>query len=388
MPAMNNFIQLLKREFRLFASNSVVMAIFIGAPLIYGLLLGAVYSKGKVDNLKVLVLDLDDSPMSHRAIEMLCDNEVLNPDVRFDQQNVHQAIIDNSYEAVITIPHRFEADIIQKRHPEIQVEINTANILPANYAAKAIQVALGTLNAGIEIQGLTKSGMPMVTAKESFEAFRVNYARFFNKSANYMTFLWPAVLAVIIQQVFLLAMALSFAREQEENTFGTEFFPRVRNAWYAMFIKSLPFWLMGIAVLLMLWAMFPLFKIPLQVNAIGMINLLAAFIVSVTALGITFSLLIPSQLKATELLMVVATPSFIISGFTWPLSQMPHWVVMFAKSIPLTHFLEGMRKLMFYNATLGDVMPQMNGMLLIALAFTIINLILFKTLPRLNPAVG
>ncbi|MBR8537578.1 ABC transporter permease [Carboxylicivirga sediminis] len=381
---MNNFIDLIKREFRLFASNSVVLAIFIGAPLLYGLLLGAVYSKGKVDNLPILVVDMDDSPMSHRAIEMLNDAEVLTVTVHYDQQEVRKGIITDGYEAVVTIPYRFEADIIQKRHPEIQVEVNTANILPANYAAKAIQVALGTLNAGIEIQSLTKTGMPLTTAKESYEAFSVNYARFFNKSANYMTFLWPGVLGVILQQVFMLAMALSFAREQEENTFLTEFYPRVRNPWYAMLIKSLPFWLMGLGVLAALWAMFPLFKVPMQVHGLGMIALLAGLIFSVTMMGISVSLAIPSQLKATEVLMVIATPSFILSGFTWPLSQMPDWVVGLANTIPLTHFLEGLRKLMFYGATLNDIWPQLSGLLYISVFFMVLNYILFKTIPRLR----
>lgn len=381
---MNNFIDLIKREFRLFASNSVVLAIFIGAPLLYGLLLGAVYSKGKVDNLPILVVDMDDSPMSHRAIEMLNDAEVLTVTVHYDQQEVRKGIITDGYEAVVTIPYRFEADIIQKRHPEIQVEVNTANILPANYAAKAIQVALGTLNAGIEIQSLTKTGMPLTTAKESYEAFSVNYARFFNKSANYMTFLWPGVLGVILQQVFMLAMALSFAREQEENTFLTEFYPQVRNPWYAMLIKSLPFWLMGLGVLAALWAMFPLFKVPLQVHGLAMIALLAGLIFSVTMMGISVSLAIPSQLKATEVLMVIATPSFILSGFTWPLSQMPDWVVGLANTIPLTHFLEGLRKLMFYGASFNDILPQLLGLLYISLCFIVLNYALFKLIPRLR----
>jgi ABC-2 type transport system permease protein len=381
---MNNFIDLIKREFRLFASNSVVLAIFIGAPLLYGLLLGAVYSKGKVDNLPILVVDMDDSPMSHRAIEMLNDAEVLTVTVHYDQQEVRKGIITDGYEAVVTIPYRFEADIIQKRHPEIQVEVNTANILPANYAAKAIQVALGTLNAGIEIQSLTKTGMPLTTAKESYEAFSVNYARFFNKSANYMTFLWPGVLGVILQQVFMLAMALSFAREQEENTFLTEFYPQVRNPWYAMLIKSLPFWLMGLGVLAALWAMFPLFKVPLQVHGLAMIALLAGLIFSVTMMGISVSLAIPSQLKATEVLMVIATPSFILSGFTWPLSQMPDWVVRLANTIPLTHFLEGLRKLMFYGASFNDILPQLLGLLYISLCFIVLNYALFKLIPRLR----
>ncbi|WP_068475081.1 ABC transporter permease [Saccharicrinis aurantiacus] len=383
---MNNFFSLIKREWKLFTSNSVVVAIFLGAPLLYGLLLGAVYSKGKVDNLPVLVVDMDDTPMSHKAIEMLDDTEVLTVDVAFNTADVKNLVISNGYDAIITIPNRFEADIIQKRHPEIQVEVNTANILPANYAAKGIQVALGTLNAGIEISSLTKKGVPAVTAKEQYEAFGVNYARFFNKSANYMMFLWPGVLGVIIQQVFMLALALSFAREFEEKTFFSEFYSKVQNPWMAMFIKSVLFWIMGAVIILLLWSMFPLFKVPLHASPLALVSLLLALIVSVSFMGIAVSLAIPSQLKATEILMVVATPSFILSGFTWPLSQMPESIVMLAKTIPLTHFLEGLRKVMLYDANFNDVLPELKGLLYITLFFAIVCYIIFKIKARKQKA--
>lgn len=366
---MKNWIQLLKREFGLFKTNSVVMAIFIGAPLAYGLLFGAVYQKGKVTNLPVLVIDLDQSPLSNKLIDMLNDNETVVPFVTHNKNNIQQQIIANQYGAVVTIPQQFEAGIIQKSHPEIEVDINTANILTANYAAKAMQVVLGTLNAGIEIEALKKKGVPNTIAKSQYEAFKVSYIKFFNSSANYMSFLWPGMLGVIVQQVFLLAMALSFAREFEQGTFATEFMPKAKNIFNAILLKSLPFWLMGIGVIALLKLMFGIFRVPLQVNTIAALALISSLIVAATFLGILASIAIPNQLKATEILMVIATPSFVLSGFTWPLSQMPAWVVAIAKAIPLTHFLEGLRNIMLYQANLNQVLPQVKANLWLALVF-------------------
>jgi len=375
---MKNWISLLKREFSLFSSNSVVIAIFIGAPLLYGLLLGAVYEKGKVNHLPILVIDLDNTPLSHKVLDMIDDSEVVDAILLQNQNDLKAKVVSQEYSAILTIPERFEAEVIQKRHPEIGVDVNTANILTANYAAKAIQQILGTLNAGIEIEALKKRGIPAVTAKTQYEAFGVNYARFFNASANYMSFLWPGVLGIIIQQVFLLAMALSFAREFEEKTFFTEFMPRAKNCWNAMFIKALPFWIMGVGILFALRLMFPLFEVPFNVNGLAMLTLVTTFVVSVTFLGILVSIAIPSQLKATEILMVVATPSFIISGFTWPLSQMPSYVVSLANTIPSTHFLIGMRKSLMYEATLSEIWPEIKGLLILTLVFALLSYILLK----------
>ena len=369
---------MLKREFYLFRTNSVVLAIFIGAPLLYGLLLGAVYQKGKVTHLPILVVDLDDSPLSHTLIDMIDDNEVVRPVVIYQEKELKESVIREEYSAILTIPDRFEAEILQKRHPEIEVEINTANILTANYAAKALQVILGTLNAGLEIEGLKKRGVPSITASTQYEAFGVNYSRFFNSSANYMTFLWPGVLGVILQQVFLLALALSFAREFEENTFYGEFMPRARNVWNAMLVKALPFWIMGIGIIVLLRLMFPLFRVPFDVDSSAMIALLVMFTAAVTFLGILVSIAIPSQLKATEVLMVVATPSFILSGFTWPLSQMPGWIVSIANTIPLTHFLQALRKVMLYQATVSDIISELTWLFLMTLTFALLSFVLLK----------
>ncbi len=375
---MKDWLKLLIREFKNFGSNSVVMAIFLGAPLLYGLLLGGVYQKGKVNNLPILVIDLDQTPLSHKLLDMMDDSEVIIPDVVFNQDGIRKRIINKEYHAVVTIPRRFEAEILQTRHPEIVVEVNTANILTANYSAKAIQLIMGTLNAGIEIEALKKKGIPAITAKSKYEAFGVSYARFFNSSANYMTFLWPGVLGVIIQQVFMLALALSFAREFEEKSFFTTFMPGAKNIWNAMIIKALPFWVMGIGVLVLLRLMFPLFKVPFHADGLAMVVLLTALILSVTFIGILVSIAIPNQLKATEILMVIATPSFILSGFTWPLSQMPTFIVQLANTIPLTHFLEALRKLLLYQATLTDILPQIKNLLILTVIFALASYILLK----------
>jgi len=71
---MKNILELIKREFALFWANKVLRLLFIGAPLLYGVLLGFVYGKGKVTNLPIIVVDADQSEMSSRAIQMFNDN--------------------------------------------------------------------------------------------------------------------------------------------------------------------------------------------------------------------------------------------------------------------------------------------------------------------------
>jgi ABC-2 type transport system permease protein len=63
--------------------------------------------------------------------------------------------------------------------------------------------------------------------------------------------------------------------------------------------------------------------------------------------------------------MVIATPSFILSGFTWPLSQMPVWVQNIANVIPLTHFLKAFRILSVENGKLYQTYGSIVNLIII-----------------------
>ena len=85
--------------------------------------------------------------------------------------------------------------------------------------------------------------------------------------------------------------------------------------------------------------------------------------------------MIPNQLKATEVLMVIATPSFILSGFTWPLSQMPLWVQRVADVIPLTHFLKSFRILIIEEGQLSQTAHYNWNMVIIAVICAVLSYI-------------
>ncbi|MCH5688909.1 ABC transporter permease [Niabella sp. W65] len=63
------------------------------------------------------------------------------------------------------------------------------------------------------------------------------------------------------------------------------------------------------------------------------------FILASIFLAVFMSILIPNALKATQVLMVIASPAFIMSGFTWPAIAMPSFINAFTSIVPLTPYL-------------------------------------------------
>lgn len=362
---MKNFLNLLGREFKLFWSNNILRLLFIGAPILYAVLLGYVYQKGKVTELPIIVVDEDRSSMSHKIIEMFQDNEILDVvRIKPNTDNLAVEAIDLDAACIVQIPKNFEKEVLTRQNPEVLTIVNTGNVLTANFASTAIQISLGTLKAGTTMETLRKQGTPEALLSSSYEPFKTTFIRKYNRSTNYMYFLWPGVLATVLQQVLLLALALSFASEYENGTFAEL---TKRTSIISMIaVKVIPYLIMSFGIWLMYWGFTFWFKIPVNEN-LGALTLVAGvFVASVSFIGILVSILIPNQLKATEVLMVVATPSFILSGFTWPLSQMPEWIQYIAAGIPLTHFLKAFRILLVENGNISQTIPAVMAMLWIA----------------------
>lgn len=364
---MQNFFSLLKREFRLFWSNKVLRLLFIGAPILYGVLLGYVYGKGKVTDLPIIIVDQDRSELSSKAIQMFEDNEVLSiASILYDQNNLSQIAIQKEATCVVIIPKDFEKMTLTKKYPEITTIVNTSNVLTANYASTAIQVCLGTLKAGVQIETLRKQGVPENLLASQYEPFKTTFIKKYNRSTNYMYFLWPGVLATVLQQVLLLGLALSFASEFENGTFK-DLVKRCPSILNLLAVKIIPYMIMSFGIWIIYWLFTLWFRLPFYENLLSLTFIAGIFVLSVSFIGILVSILVPSQLKATEILMVIATPSFILSGFTWPLSQMPQAVQAIANVIPLTHFLKAFRILIIENGSFSQTTKPIWNMIIIGI---------------------
>lgn len=362
---MQNFFSLLKREFQLFWKNKVLRILFIGAPILYGVLLGYVYGKGKVTDLPIIVVDQDRSELSSKAVQMFEDNEVLSiASILYDQNNLSKIAIEKEATCVVIIPKGFEKMTLTKKYPEITTIVNTSNVLTANYASTAIQVCLGTLKAGVQIETLRKQGIPENLLMSQYEPFKTTFIKKYNRSTNYMYFLWPGVLATVLQQVLLLGLALSFASEFENGTFK-DLVKRCPSIFKMLAVKIIPYLIMSFGVWLIYWLFTLWFRLPFYENLLPLTFIAGIFVLSVSFIGILVSVVVPNQLKATEILMVIATPSFILSGFTWPLSQMPQAVQAIANVIPLTHFLKAFRILIIEDGAFSQTTTPIWNMIII-----------------------
>ena len=376
---MKDFWKLLKREFKLFLTNKTLISVFFLGPLVYALLIGSTYQKGKVTDIPVLLVNHDNTPMSEQLVEMLQDNKSIKI-IQYQQEptNLSDEVIKQEAAAVVVIPDRFEAMILQKKYPEVNVYVNTGNVLTANFATKALQVTIGTFAAGVEMKALQKKGMSAQEASTQYEPFKSNYITLYNTTSNYLVFMWPGIMAVVLQQVILLAMAVSFSEEFKRKSFITAYKGKEKYASLIMLIKCLPIWVFSLYNVLMFYAFTQWFMIPVPKEVGYFLLITFVFVLACTQMGIFASILIPDALKATQILMIIASPAFIVSGFTWPRYAMPDAVRWLTEVIPLTPYLEVLKILVIQKGSAVLAIPFAKHLLLQAVIYFALSWVALK----------
>lgn len=369
---MKIFYELICREFRLFYNNKVLLVLFLGAPFLYGFLIGHVYQQGKVTQMPVIVVDEDGKELSSTFIDMLGDNESIKvanvlPSL-FDAKNI---AIEQGATTIVHIPKGFSSGVQQGRLPEVTIFVDGANTLTSNTALMAVNVCAMTMKAGIEVQTLMKKGIPASIAAQQYEPFKTTIVKQNIRSGNYLYFMLPGVLITVLQQVLLLGLALSFSQEFENGTFK-ELSKKVSNPVLLILVKVIPYILMSVGIVAMYWCFGLYYKMPLQADFWWFTLCLFVFVLAVSFIGVLVSAVLPSQLKSTEVLMVIATPAFIISGFTWPSSLMPSWVQWIADVVPSTHFLRIFRLMFIQQADTYHICSPLFAMVTIAVVCFIV----------------
>lgn len=341
---MKNFTTLVKREFAIFYSNKIFLVAFLALPLVLSLVNGFVYRKARVTDQPIVIVDKDNTPSSARLRQVLEDNVILNVvAVSYETSDLHQVLLDNRAIAVVVIPDRFEADLLQQRKPEVNCYLNMANTITSGAVSGAVSTCTAAINAEIITVLLQKKGIPSDTATK-YMAFKPNTFFEYNTAGNYLYFLWPGLIFATLHQLLLLALAVSFSGEMEAGTFNTSGLLAYSTSPFVLILaKIVPYILLSFFTLGLYFLLSLFFRVPLPEH-VGLL-FVSQFLMILGAcfLSVLYSLIYPVPLKASQLLMSIATPAFTLSGFTWPAAQAPVVLSSFGKIVPLTPYLKILR---------------------------------------------
>ncbi|MFO7774884.1 MAG: ABC transporter permease [Candidatus Hydrogenedentota bacterium] len=141
--------------------------------------------------------------------------------------------------------------------------------------------------------------------------------------------------------------------------------------------KLIPYCVVGIAeVAFLLTIMRFLFQVPIA----GSLLLLAAFsmvfIFTVLGFGLLISTLADNQIQALQYSFVILLPSVLLSGFMFPLENMPYAVYVIGRIVPVTYFIEILRGIILRGAGLAELWTQ--GLVLVGMGLALLLVSTFR----------
>lgn len=369
----HEILQIARREFLHLWTDARLRSVVLIAPFIYAALFCVVYSKHSLNDLPIAVVQEDNSAPTRLLIRML----EASPKLRIQKhgssvEELKRWMYDRSIDAAIVIPADFTKRLKRGRDVSVTAYVNAASMVAANTAAKAINEIVQTFSAGVELKTLMKKGESLDSAKQKFMPVKLDLRSLFNPSFNYSNFMVPGLLIAILQQVILLGLALSWTGEKEAGTMP-ELFAISRSPWALMAGKALPYLLINFVVAeVYLRLLFPLNDIPMEGSWLVAIPFTFLFVLTVVTWGMWVSGLCKTRLFATQILMFVAMPSFVLSGFTWPHEGMPVLIAYIAQLLPMTHFVSSFRTVYLAGAPFSFIWQDF----LILVGFLLLNVAL------------
>lgn len=341
---------IMKREISYMWRDKSLRNILLIGPLLGLLLFVGVYSNQRIDNISTAIVDLDKSSASQQVITELKNAQDLQvvayPD-SFEQ--LEEAIKRGKVIVGVVIPENYGKNVALKRQTKVAMLIDGTNMAYATNATSAVLTVTRTLGAQAGIETLVARGIQPNQAQEAYQSIGFREEAWFNPTLNYAYFLVLAFALNIWQQCCTLASCMNIIGEN-----GVRSWLQIKvsgmSTFKLFFCKSLvQIGIFMVMVLPVYFLAFEVLKLPLASG--GAIFLLFTFVFTITlhSLGTLMSSIAGNAVNASRFGMIIALPSFVISGFTWPIEAMPQWFQPLAWLLPQTWFFQGINYLTFKN---------------------------------------
>jgi ABC-2 type transport system permease protein len=333
------------------------LALLYLAPLAIIALLGWVLSSQQSTAIHVAVIDETGQPAAAGLVSKLQSTLGSQPGIVLDRSvtgdaSARQMLKDKTLDLVVILPSDFS---LQNR----KINLLTLGLNPTSEASAIplIQRALITAVADSPVGGAlptidrtTVYGSPNATQLDSLAPVVVGFfAYFFVFILTGISFLRERIGGTLER---LLATPVSRAEIVVGYSLGFGFFATIQVAIVLAFVLGR----LQIPEL----GPIPAFAIGLGVHTSG--NPLIAYLLvlvlglGAVSLGILLSTFARTELQVLQFIPIVIVPQALLTGFFWPIDQLPSLLQPVARVLPVTYAIDGLRQVMIAGADLSS--PQ------------------------------
>lgn len=356
--------QMLVKEFIQTFRDPKMMGIIFMMPIVQVLVFGYAVTTD-VRNVKTAIHDLDNSVVSRELISRFEKSgyfdvvEYVPDDARATEMIDHDEV-----KAVLRINRGFGESLRAGRTAELQVIVdgtdsNTAGIV-LDYSSKISlrfsQQVLMTRFTRIRGMAQKPGHVPLETRA------------WFNENLESRNFYVPGVIAIIVMLITLMLTSMAVVREKEIGTMEQIMVTPIRPFEFILG-KTVPFALIGyvdvvlITVIGVFW-----FEVPIRGSLPLLFGATSLYLMTTLGVGLLISTVSSTQQQAMMSTFFFYFPAVLLSGFMFPIGNMPTVIQWFTYLNPLRYFLVIIRGVFLKGVGLEILWPQMAALAIMGVA--------------------
>lgn len=365
---MHILYHIIVKEFIQFRRDRRMMVLSFVAPVLQLVILGYAATTD-VKNIPMAVCDQDRTASSREYIRRFRDSGYFVLEQEISSPGMLSPLIEEGRVWIgVVIPPSFSADLLARRTASVQIitdgsdansagiALNYASQITAQYSRGIIATALERVPAGMK--------PPSVEAET-----RVWY----NPELKSRNFMVPGVLAMVLMIITMTLTSLGVVREKEVGTLEQLLVTPIRP-YHLIIGKLLPFAVIGIIdVFLVLGITRWWFDVPLRGSVPVLLALSGLFLLTTLGLGLFISTISRTQQQAMMTAQFMFFMPFIyLSGFTFPISNMPQAIQVLTYAIPLRYYIVIIRGIFLKGVGMEVLWPQALALVIFGIAILIL----------------
>jgi len=331
-----------------------------------------------VMNINTAVLDFDHTKSSREFVEYFTSSGYFEVTEYADSQSDIADILDYSRaRLVINLPSGFEDDLLSGRTAKAQVLVdgtdsNTASIvfgyanrIVADYSrAKLVELENASGSAGM----VGAEGAP----------FEIVTRSWFNPNLESKYYFVPGLIAVMILVISMVMTSVAIVREKEIGTIEQVMVTPITRTEFILG-KTVPFAIVGYIVMtLMLIVAMLVFGIRVNGSIVLLYLLTGIYLFGNLGLALLISVTARTQQQAVLTAFLVMMPCVLLSGFLFPVHNMPEIIQYAAFLNPMRWYLDILRGVIIKGVGAGDILCAIVAQTVLACSFVMLAVSRFR----------
>ncbi|HTR81828.1 MAG TPA: ABC transporter permease [Bacteroidota bacterium] len=364
-------LALLTKEFgQLFKDKKLLPLVFI-APVLQLTFLGFAASLD-VKDISMVLCDLDKSESSRTFIEKFTNSGYFSIDYATDDYSSIQSYLDDHKTTMaLVIPPKFGDDLLRHEPAKVQVILDGSE-------GNSTAIALGYVNQ--IIVSYSNQVLADVVGGQNVGGINAQVRAWFNPSLLSRNYMVPGVLVLILLITTMNLTSMAIVKEKEIGTLEQIMVTPIKPTELILG-KLIPFTIIGLVNwCVVLVAMVMGFGIHVTGSIPLMFGLTAFFLLTSLGLGLFVSTISNTQQQAMMTSQFfVLQPMMYISGFTFPIENMPKVLQALSFGVPMRYYLVIVRSIILKGVGIANLWFQAGALLVMGVTVLAASVLRFKS---------